>query len=503
MKQPCMNGSASAPIPVYIPSGHFGFRTVAVLLLGGVASALLIGQMYLWARSEVTSFVTILLCDLFFMVANTIVVWFLLHAAHSRSPRLSRLAASSWALLALAPYWMQVALQHLSASVHVAASFRSYWMAIFAAVMLLLEAAILMLPSLLIAGASASRPYSEVTRQWAEREFGGEWAWPAGDSDRLMSTLGELGTAALLQLRPATVEIQGGAASSWRTIKAVGQWVESDPNARWISLHIIEHERTGDGRIKSTATPLLTLWHVSDGQYREVRDHAQNPQLPTASEVVATTLADDDSAPTPPELESAVAALDAGDYQTALTGAVPHCRHPSRAIRADANRLCALALSRLGRWDEAFTHYHNLFGVEPSEFNALQLATTSVMAGELHRGQAWFECADRINQESRRMQPAKLRTAFLSALSQADQHEACQPHLEWLAYVYASLNTTDSHVLWMHGIPEFDEFLRRSHASLHKSMSDAELRHWYLQMADGLPQEWHIQLETHLLQIST
>lgn len=497
-----MNSNASTPIPVYLPSGRFGFRALAVLLLGGVTSALLIGQMYLWARSEVASFITILLCDLFFMVVNTIVVWFLLHAAHSRSPRLNRLAAGSWALLVLAPYWVQLALPHLLASVHVAASFRSHTMAIFAAVMLLLEAAILMLPALLIAGGIASHPYSEGARKWAEREFSGERAWPAGDADSLMNTLGELGTAALLQLRPATVEIQGGAASSWRTIKVVSQWVESDPDARWISLDIIEHMRNSDGRVTSTATPLLTSWHVSDGQYCGIRDHLRNPP-PIAGEAVATPLADDGNAPTPPELEPAVTALDAGDFPAALAAAAPHCRHPSRAVQADANRLCALALSRLSRWDEAFTHYHELFGLEPSEFNALQLATTSVMAGEMHRGQAWFECADRINQESRQIPPAKLRTAFLSALSQAGQHEACQPHLEWLADVYASLDTTDSHFLWMHGIPQFGEFLHRSHASLRESMSGAELRHWYLQVADGLPQEWHAQLKAHLLQIST
>lgn len=495
-----MKNSTSTPTPVYLPSGRFGFRAVAVLLLGGVASALLIGQLYLWARSEVASFVAILLCDLFFMTVNIIVLWFLLRATHSRSSRLNRLAAGTWALLVLAPYWVQLALPYLLSSMHAADSFQSYSMAMFAAAILLLEAAILMLPSLLIAGGIAAHPYSEDARKWAEREFSGEWAWPAGNAEGLMKLLGELGTAALLQLRPATGKSQDGTSSSWRTIKAIGQWVEPDPDARWISLDIIEHERNGDGRVKSTATPLLTSWHVGDGQYRAIRDHLQNPP-PIAEEAVAPRV-DHGNAPPPPELEPAVEALDAGDFRTTLTVAMPHCRHPSQVVQADANRLCALALSRLGLWDEAFSHYHELFGLEPSEFSALQLATTSVMGGELHRGQAWFERAERINQESRQMQPAKLRTAFLSALSQAGQHEACLPHLEWLAGLYASLDTTDSHILWMYGIPQFGEFLHRSHASLRKSMSEAELRHWYLRLADGLPQEWRTQLEGHLLQIS-
>src|SRR5690606_38901345 len=130
--------------------------------------------------------------------------------------------------------------------------------------------------------------------------------------------------------------------------------------------------------------------------------------------------------------------------------------------------------------------------------NALQLATTSVMAGELLRGQAWFEKADELNQADHAMRPAELRTGFLSALRQAGEHEACLPHLEWMAVQYAALQTTDSHLLWMNRIPPFQEYLDRSVAILRELMPPAQCAEWYERHAGDLAPEWRALLDQHV-----
>src|SRR5690606_4778954 len=202
-------------------------------------------------------------------------------------------------------------------------------------------------------------------------------------------------------------------------------------------------ERTDSGSIKSTDVPLAESWPVAADDYDILRTRATTPydisreaaEAP-AAQTPAAPPANPSDTPTPAELEPAIAALEAGNHAAALTMALPHCQHPDAPVRNDAHRLAALCLSRLERWPEAFEHYYALFEHEPSAFNALQLATSSVMAGELLRGQAWFEKADDLNQAARAMAPVELRTGFLSALRQAGEHEACLPHLEWMAGMY-------------------------------------------------------------------
>ena len=284
------------------------------------------------------------------------------------------------------------------------------------------------------------------------------------------------------------------AASEWSTLKVTGYKVEADPLASWLDVELLSHRRDTEGKVKVNSTDLVKAWALSPDDYAAVMEYfrggARNPPLeePAAEDV----------RPTPPALESAVAALQEGDFAQAILLATPHRQHPDTLVRADALRLCALSQSNMAQWAPAFADFHELFELEPTAHNALQLATTSVMAGELKRGQAWFERADMLNREGGEMPPGRLRTAFLSALEQAGEPAACLPHLEWLARAYRALSVTDSHVVWSHGLPFLGDFLEKSLPLLRAAVPETEIRAWYLSLREDLDADGQATVDAFL-----
>ncbi|MGO4700560.1 hypothetical protein [Dyella sp. 2RAB6] len=189
------------------------------------------------------------------------------------------------------------------------------------------------------------------------------------------------------------------------------------------------------------------------------------------------------------ELAPALKAHQDGRHDEAVAIASPYVDQ-----FADANRLCALARSAQQRYLEAFPYWLALFQQEPSAHNALQLATTSVMCGEVHRGEAWLMKFDEINQESSELSPVTARTNFISALDQRGLQAEALPHLSWVRDVYAHVRITDSHFLWTRGIPFFPGFLERSLPILQASLPAVDICRWYGELTGKLDEEGEAQL---------
>ncbi|MGH8083554.1 MAG: hypothetical protein ACREP7_23465 [Lysobacter sp.] len=201
--------------------------------------------------------------------------------------------------------------------------------------------------------------------------------------------------------------------------------------------------------------------------------------------------ASDDTSPAPiaPELESALAALQRGDFHATLELARGQIEASVPETRADAQRLCAMALSELDRYPDAFEHWHALFELEPSAHNALQLATVSVMCNEVDRGGAWLTHCEQINATTHEIPPVSARTNFLSALNRAGHSEAALVHLQWLREVFAQVHVTDSNYLYMRGVPFFGAFLDNSLPMLQTQLAPAQVREWYAELDGKLDED--------------
>jgi len=215
---------------------------------------------------------------------------------------------------------------------------------------------------------------------------------------------------------------------------------------------------------------------------RNANDRVANPPPPPKD--------DDTSSDIAPELAPALEAYQQGQHEAAIAAAAPYAnRH------ADANRLCALAYSDMRRYPEAFPYWLALFEQEPSAHNALQLATTSVMCGELKRGEAWLMKFDEINEQTHEMSSVTARTQFISSLTQSGHMAEALPYLDWLRDVYARVRITDSHFLYMRGIPFFPSFLENSLPVLKASMPNDKIVDWYGTLVGKLDDEGEAQLE--------
>ena len=161
----------------------------------------------------------------------------------------------------------------------------------------------------------------------------------------------------------------------------------------------------------------------------------------------------------PPELVDAIAHLQAGELAAAYGAALPFVAEDSERLYCDANRICAIACSNSNQWAQALTYWQALFSKEETAHNALQVATSAVMANELEQGNTWIEKAHAINASSREMPSPSIITNMLTALTQAGQHAAAVPYLEQLRGFYIQLCVTDPTFLFGHRLPLFHVFL--------------------------------------------
>lgn len=123
---------------------------------------------------------------------------------------------------------------------------------------------------------------------------------------------------------------------------------------------------------------------------------------------------------------------------------------------------------------------------------------TSVVDGQLLRGQAWFEKADEINRQTKEIPQPLLRTNFLSALEQAGEFSAAKPHLDWLANAYRAARTTDDHQLWVYGLPFFRVFLNKSLTILRVCYIEQDVKVWYESMRDELDEQGKDAIDRHV-----
>ncbi|MCC8535607.1 hypothetical protein ACDH70_14025 [Xanthomonas axonopodis pv. poinsettiicola] len=194
-----------------------------------------------------------------------------------------------------------------------------------------------------------------------------------------------------------------------------------------------------------------------------------------------------------PALQPALAAFQRGDHVGAYDAAQAQLQ-----AGADAQRLCALSLSALDRYREAYPYWLALYELEPTAHNALQLATTAVMCNEIARGEQWLLTFDDLNAQERATSPATARTSFLTALTRAGHGAHALPHLEWLREAYAGMSITDSHFLYVRGLPFLEVFLERSTPLLRQCLPADALPGWYAQLQPALDPPGQAAVAAHI-----
>lgn len=196
----------------------------------------------------------------------------------------------------------------------------------------------------------------------------------------------------------------------------------------------------------------------------------------------------------PPELADAIERLHTGEFQAAFEEARPYVLADDERLSCDANRICAIACSHSGQWTQAVAYWLALFPKEPSAHNALQLATSTVMTGEVAQGLEWLERARALNKASQEMPDIAILTNMLSALTAANRADAALPLLEQVRDVYAHLHVTDPTFLFGHCVPLFHVFLEKSRAIVDKVLDEEAGREWYVSMLPHLDERGRAEL---------
>lgn len=263
----------------------------------------------------------------------------------------------------------------------------------------------------------------------------------------------------------------------------------------YLSLNNIVVTPDRKGRDEQKEVPVLEYLRLPDMDLDALaHDLAAKPAEPAG----AAGNADDSGAPVAPQLQTALSHLEAGRFEDAHTCAAAHVAVSDVAVRADANRLCALACSRLGRWQEALGYWRALSDAEPTVHNALQVATSSVMAGDMAAGMVLLDKARSWNAECREVPPMQMLTNFVSAMAQAGHADSAMPYLDEIRQAYVDVGIMDCTFLYLRGMPFFSAFLSNSKPIIEVALDRETGRRWYASMLPSLDEGGKAELNEWL-----
>jgi len=212
----------------------------------------------------------------------------------------------------------------------------------------------------------------------------------------------------------------------------------------------------------------------------------------------AGNAADGAAALDPPELQQAIAHLEAERFEAALALALPHVGARPDGLRIDAVRLCALCSARLGRWDESLRYWSMLFGEERTAHNALNVGTSFAMSGDPAHGSDWIARSRALNLTSREMPDLQIVTNFITALTRSGHMVQALPYLDEVRAVYVGLRNTDPGFLHTRQVPLFGVFLEHSAPVVQAVLGAERGRAWYDAMLPQLDQRGRDQLTAWL-----
>ncbi|WP_374403623.1 hypothetical protein [Niveibacterium sp.] len=361
-----------------------------------------------------------------------------------------------------------------------------------------LEAAVIALLSMLVAALGGDgSAYSERSGCWTTDEVEASLAADDSSVEVLRARLEAEGASPLLAL-PVVPDGAAPNYSPWYTLKVSCVADPGDAEFCLIRVDRVTHTRKDNGKISTSSATVSKLRFLAPDDYRALVTHLRGQ----THEATAQPNVEGDAPADPPELEPAIAALQAERFDEALELAEPHIDAMAVALKADALRVCGLAASRLERWAEAHARFAALFALEASAHNALQVATTAVMSGRIDEGKAWFDRAWALNLESHEIPPPTMHTSYATALANAGHPGEALASVEWLRDVYQSLPSTDSTFLHLRHLPFFSAFLEKSLPILRARLSDADVVAWYQAMRAHLDEDGRHALDAHVASVA-
>lgn len=350
--------------------------------------------------------------------------------------------------------------------------------------------AMVVLPALSAAG-MARRPFCEVAGDWAD-EIKLDKSFAAIDDDAIPAF------RAALESAPAQAKALLAEGKPKPTRHAqVSVYPCEQAGIAYLSVCNVTQRFHASG-LKETRTSVVDLLTIPLPVALDLVAHGG--VTGAASPAAPETQSAPDGADTPPELLPALSALEAEQYEQAITLALPYCTPTQPTLHLDALRLCAIAYARLERWDEAAEHYKGLYAAEARVHNALQLAASSIMAGRLEEGEKWMRSTLALNRDTPELPAIQVYTTFITALKQRGYLRQAMPYLEAVKEIYEQLHLTDPTFLTLRGVPFFISFLEQSAPVVDASMDAAQARAWYQSMLPHLDPPGRDELKAWLLE---
>lgn len=179
-----------------------------------------------------------------------------------------------------------------------------------------------------------------------------------------------------------------------------------------------------------------------------------------------------------PLLHEAVDCMEKNDYEQAIQLLMVFVNHEDATVRQQANGLINLSYFRLKQYPEAVFYGQKACSTSKRFEDWFNLSIAYTLTKDVSGAQKVFRQVIRYIPKKQRNLIHKLRYYYIKALLEVKEYSVAFEQLEILKEMYQLLRTSNDHLLYMHGLPFFTQFMETAIEVLNGLPNNFDKKRW-------------------------
>ena len=178
-------------------------------------------------------------------------------------------------------------------------------------------------------------------------------------------------------------------------------------------------------------------------------------------------------------------------FNGAIELAKQHVSSPIDGLKYEADKLIALSHFQLREFDKSTPIFSSLLKGSTDPGDYFNLATSATLHKDFEMGKKAFDDAVALYKKAgtaKNMSVPNMAFYYLHSLKDAGAYERAFEQLEFLGEIYKKLVITDSHFLYMRGVPFFEHTLEAAKDIL-KNTASVKVRVWINKLKEVVDEE--------------
>lgn len=191
------------------------------------------------------------------------------------------------------------------------------------------------------------------------------------------------------------------------------------------------------------------------------------------------------------ELNDAWKSYGEKNFAQAILLAQEHANSSDTLLQHEANKVIALSHFQLREFDRSTKFFLELAKDSNNPNDHFNLATSATLNKDFDIGKKAFDNAVEMYRKSgtaENLSIPNMAFYYLHALKDAGAYEKAFEQLEFLGEIYKKLGITDTHFLYMRGVPFFEDVIKAAKEIL-KKIPSARAKVWVNKLMESVDED--------------